>query len=218
MRRILKSLVPVAALTLATLVQAAPDELTLRGGSRLWLTGTSTMHDYTSKASKLEATFQCDPALWPAGLTGGEGIAALIGAQGIKAMDVVIPVTGLKSGKEKLDANMYKALLAEKHPAIRFRMAGYEVGASTDTTTAIDVKGTLTVAGVDREIVMAATMSRDREAVRFRCDVPLRMTQFDIKPPKMMLGAIKTSDKVVVHFDLVVGPPETGAAATTGTE
>ena len=215
MRRILKLLVPVAALAIATLAQAAPGELALRAGSRLWLTGTSTVHDYSSKASKLEVAFQCDPALWPAGLTGGDAVAGLIQARGVKAMDVVIAVTGLKSGKEKLDGNMYKALLAEKHPAIRFRMAGYEVGAATDTATAIEVKGTLTVAGVDREVVLSATTRTEGEAVRLRCDVPLLMTQFNVKPPKMMLGAIKTSDKVVVHMDLVIGAPDPTAAAGT---
>lgn len=215
MRRILKSLLPVAAITLATLAQAAPGELALRAGSRLWLTGTSTVHDYTSRASKLDVTFQCDPALWPAALTGGEAIAGIIRDRGVTAMDVVISVTGLKSGKEKLDRNMYKALLAEKHAAIRFRMAGYEVGALTDTATTIDVKGTLTVAGVDREVVLSATVRPEGDAVRLRCDVPLQMTQFGIKPPTMMLGALKTSDKVVVHIDFMIGAPDDPAAAGT---
>jgi hypothetical protein len=215
MRRILKSLIPVAAIAIATLAQAAPGELALRAGSRLWLTGTSTIHDYSSKASKLEVAFRCDPALWPATLSGGEAVAALIRARGVTAMDVVIPVIGLKSGKDKLDGNMHKALLAEKHPEIRFRMASYEVGAVTDTATAIDVQGTLNVAGVDREVVLAASARPEGGAVRLRCDVPLLMSQFGIKPPSMMLGTIKTSDKVVVHMDLMIGAPDDAPSART---
>ncbi|HKQ56983.1 MAG TPA: YceI family protein [Candidatus Eisenbacteria bacterium] len=215
MRQILRLLVPLALLV-ATAAQAAPGDLALHAGSKLWLTGSSTVHDYHSNASKLDATFRCDPALWPAGLSGAEAVAGLIRAKGVTGMDVVIQVTGMKSGKEGLDKNMYKALLAEKHPEIRFRMAGYEVGAVTDTVTRIDVKGTLTVAGVDQEIAMAASMRRHGDAMRMTCDVPLLMTQFGVKPPKMMLGTIKTSDKVTVHFDLMIGAPE--AAATAGTE
>ncbi len=214
--------IPIRALAAlvvcASLAQAAPGDLTLQSGSRLWLTGTSTMHDYTSQASRLEVAFTSDPALWPAGVTGGDALEGLIRARGVTAIDVVVGVTGLKSGKDGLDKNMYKALLAEKHPEIRFKVAGYEVGAAGDTAgTPIDARGTLTVAGVEREIAMTATARREGDTIRLRGSVPLLMTQFGIKPPKMMLGAIKTSDKVVVHIDLVIGAPD-GARAATGTE
>jgi polyisoprenoid-binding protein YceI len=215
MQRILKLLVPVALIATATLAQGAPGELALQAGSRLWLTGTSTMHDYSSQASNLKVAFQCEPTRWPATLNGGEAVAAFIQVKGVTAIEVVIPVTGLKSGKEGLDKNMYKTLLAEKHPEIRFRLASYEIGTANDSAgTAINARGTLTVAGVEREILMSATAHREGENVRLRCDVPLLMTQFGIKPPKMMLGAIKTSDKVVVHIDLVVGMSNAAAAAS----
>jgi len=217
MKRILATLVLAALGGTASLAQAAPGELTLRAGSKLWLTGSSTVHDYSSQASNLDVAFRCDPALWPAGATGGDAVEGLIHAKGVTAIDVVVPVTGLKSGKDGLDRNMYKALLAPQHPEIRFTMAGYEMGAANDSAGTIEARGMLKVAGVEREILMSATARREGETVRLRCDVPLLMTQFGIKPPKMMLGAIRTSDKVVVHIDLVIGAGS-AAAATTGTE
>lgn len=209
----------IAALVVcASLAQAAPGELSLQPGSKLWLTGTSTVHDYKSQATKLDVTFTCDPALWPTAATGSDAIEGLIRAKGVSAIDVVVGVTGLRSGKDGLDKNMYKALLAEKHPEIRFKLVAYEFGAAHDTAgTAIDARGTLTVAGVDREIAIPATLRREGDTLRLRGSVPLLMTQFGIKPPKMMLGTIKTSDKVVVHVDLVIGAADPARAAT-GTE
>ena len=218
MKRVFGTLILAALAATASLAHAEPGELVLRTGSKLWLTGSSTVHDYSSQASSLEVAFRCDPALWPADATGGDAIEGLIRAKGVTTIDVVVSVTGLKSGKDGLDRNMYKALLAPQHPEIRFTMAGYAIGAVSDSAgTAIDARGTLKVAGVEREILMSATARREGDAVRLRCDVPLLMTQFGIKPPKMMLGAIRTSDKVVVHIDLVIGAGN-AAAATTGTE
>lgn len=204
MKRIV-SLLALAALVAGATVAAAAGELRLQAGSRLWLTGTSTVHDYSSQASRLEVSFATNPARWPATPAGGEAVEALIRAGGVTGIDVVVPVAGLKSGKDKLDQNMYKALRAEEHPEIRFRMAGYQVGAADTAGAPIEAKGTLTIAGVEREIVIAAVAGREGEVVRLRCEVPLLMTDFGIKPPKMMLGALRTSNKVSVHIDLRIG-------------
>lgn len=210
----LRTLAALAGLVAgASLAQAAPTELTLRPGSALWLTGTSTVHDFKSQASRLDVTFTCDPALWPAAATGAGAVEGLIRAGGVTAIDVTVGVTGLKSGKQGLDKNMYKALLAAEHPEIRFKVADYQVGAATDSAgTPIDARGTLTVAGVEREITMSAVAQREGDGIRLRGSVPLLMTQFGVKPPKMMLGAIKTSDKVVVHIDLLIGAADGSAA------
>jgi len=203
------------ALAITRPATAGSSTLALRPGSTLWLTGTSTLHDFEAKASKLEVTFTCDPARWPAEPTGADGIEALIRADGVSAIDVIVGVTGLKSGKDGLDKNMYKALLAEKHPEIRFHLADYEVGAADSAGLPVAARGALTVAGVEREITIKAHAARDGEAMRLRAEVPLLMTDFGIKPPKMMMGTIKTGDRVVVHFDLnlEIGEATGGAPA-----
>ena len=205
----------VALALWASLAQAAPGGLALQPGSRLWLTGTSTVHDYKSQASQLDVTFTCDASRWPAAVTGADAIDGLIRGDGVTAIDVVVGVTGLKSGKDGLDKNMYKALLAEKHPEIRFKVKTYKVGAPGDTAgTSIDAIGTLTVAGVEREITLPAIARREGDTLRLSGSVPLLMTQFGIKPPKMMLGTIKTADKVVVHIDLLIGAADATRTAT----
>ncbi len=33
---------------------------------------------------------------------------------------------------------------------------------------------------------------------------PLRMTEYGVKPPSLMLGTLKVADAVTVHFDVVL--------------
>ena len=196
------ALVLAALFAAASLAQAAG--LATQAGSKLWLDGSSTVHAYSSTASKLQVTFQHDPAAWPADATGGDAIERLIREKGVKSMEVVVDVAGMRSGKDGLDKNMRKSLKADKHPEIRFRMAGYELAKATAPMT-IDAKGTLNVAGVDQAIQLSVTATREGDTVRLKGTAPLLMTQFGIKPPTMMMGAMRTSDKIVVHFDLIVG-------------
>src|SRR4029077_13363778 len=79
MRRTLRLLV----LTLATLAASAsfahagPGALALKPGSKLWLTGTSPLHEFSSNASNLEVAFQQAPARWSAAATGGDAVESM---------------------------------------------------------------------------------------------------------------------------------------------
>jgi polyisoprenoid-binding protein YceI len=214
-------LIRLSALFLAALVVVAPmsqageRELALQTGSKLWLTGTSTVHAFSSTASKLTVAFRHDDSRWIGGVPRGEAIERLIRDHGVTSIDVTVGVTGLKSGKDGLDKNMYKALLAPKHPDIRFTMGAYEVVESAKPEeVALKAKGKLFVAGVERDIDMVATAKREGDAVRLQGNVALLMSQFGIKPPTMMMGTLRTGDQVIVHYDLLIGASEPTIAVT----
>ena len=166
----------------------------LGAGSRVWLEGTSTLHPYESTASQVLLSLVMDPAAPAAGLADGAA------AQAPARMTVRIPVAGLKSPHAALDANLRKALKADKYPDIVFAMDGYAVGKGT--SPALSAKGSLTVAGVAKPETLEAALSRRGDLLVVDGEQPLLMTDFGIKPPTMMLGAIKTGDKVVVKFHL----------------
>jgi polyisoprenoid-binding protein YceI len=218
MNRALKGAVVLVALALAApLAHPADTALTLSPGSKLRLTGTSTVHEYAATASRLDASFGLEAAAWSASLPRGEAIERVIRERGVTSLEVTVPVTGLHSGKDGLDKNMYKALLATKYPEIRFVMSGYKVAeGSKPGETAIDARGKLTIAGVEKELGIAATAVREGDAVRLRGTVPLKMTTFGIKPPTMMMGTLRTSDDVTIHFDLLVdgAPPADAKGAS----
>jgi hypothetical protein len=207
----------LAAMAVAASNAGATDlNLSVQPGSKLGLKGTSTVHAWHADATRLTVLFTHEAAAWESALPRGEAIEKLIRAHGVKSIDLTVVVQGLKSGKDGLDKNMYKALLAEKHPEIRWVMAGYEVADAKDGVLAIDAKGKVSVAGVEREVAMKATAAREGDAVRLRGEVPLKMTWFNIKPPTMMMGTVRTGDEVTVHYDLLIGasePPLAGDSA-----
>jgi polyisoprenoid-binding protein YceI len=182
--------VPAAALVWALAAAAMGATATLGPGSKVWLEGDSTLHPFTSVSKE----FKVD-------LTVGQGtpqtLAAGLAAKAPAAMTVTIPVKSLKSDKKGLDKNLYKALEAEKSPDIVYVMSGYTLADGK-----VQTKGTLSVAGKTKEQALTGTLSlADGKAV-VDGEQPLLMTDFGIKPPSMMLGAVKTKDQVLVKFHL----------------
>ena len=113
---------------------------------------------------------------------------------------------------------MYKTMNAARYPDIRFELSNYEIAqGASPAEIAIDAKGKLSIAGVEREIHLPVTAIREGEVLRLRGSTPLLMTDYGIKPPTLMMGALRTANQIVVHFDLAVGTKESGAAGAAGT-
>ena len=213
MRSKLTSALILSVLVLATPAVSAEVGLALKPESKLWLTGSSNVHDYHSNATKLTVTFQIDPAKWNATLPPGDAVERIVREHGVTSIQAIVSVAGMKSGKSGLDKNMSKALLADKHPDIRFELTSYDVAAAESEAMKITAKGKLTVAGVERETPITLKGVRTGDTVRLEGSVPLLMTQFNVKPPTMMMGTMRTKDEVTVHLDLRVG-----AAGAEGTQ
>jgi len=204
MKRSLISSFSAAAAAL-TFLSASAAGVSLRSGGKLWLDGKSTVHEFKSTAGEVEAAFDQDLSRWPSGGTGAGAWRAFLEAKGVTSMDLTIAVSSLHSGKAGLDKNMYKALKASEHPQIRFHMSSYEVAdGKAAGVLAIGAKGTLQVAGVEHEIRIPLSATIEGEDLRLRSSVPLLMTDYGIKPPTMMMGALRTADQVMVSFDLVL--------------
>ncbi|MDB5100334.1 MAG: YceI family protein [Cyanobacteria bacterium RYN_339] len=115
----------------------------------------------------------------------------------LRSLVVEIPVRGLKSGEGALDDNLYKALKADRYPTIRFASTHCTVKGSL-----IDAEGTLTVAGATQPTTVHAT----GDAHHASGTVALKMSSFGVQPPVLLAGAIKCSDQITVHFELVGAP------------
>jgi polyisoprenoid-binding protein YceI len=168
--------------------------------ARLSLDGKSTLHAFQSATTMVEVRSALGPALgsdrdWP----------AVLRPEAVKSFEVRIPVKSLKSDKDGLDKNMYKALKADQHPAITFQVRRYEVGAIGDGLVSIKVAGVLSVAGVERETELTLQTRATEEGLSVTGEKELLMTDFGINPPKFMLGTLKTDNRVVIRFSLVLG-------------
>ena len=180
--------IALLSLASAAVLGAQGTPVTLAPTSAVWVEGTSNVHDWKATTSTLNAKIEIATPV-SAGAT-------------VEAVTLSIPVTTLKSGKGGLDKNMYKAMKAEQHPDILYRLTAFRSAPENGAYAAV-VTGMLTINGVEKEVVMNATMSGEATALQAVGSVKLRMTDFGIKPVTALLGTIRTADEVTVKFELV---------------
>ena len=196
------TIVLLAALCLGRGANAVPPQtLSLQPESAIWLVGDSTLHAFTCLSKQFQVTAEAD----------APGTEAILQRNALKRLDVVVPVKTLQSKESALDKNMYKAMKAEQYPEILFRLATYEISASTTGASASHVKanGTLTIAGHEQPVVLEGEILPGMAGFRVQGQYKLRMSDYGIKPPTMMMGTIRVKDDVVVHFDLQLQAPAT---------
>ena len=119
-----------------------------------------------------------------------------------------IPVQSLRCGNSVMERDLANALRADENPTIEFKFLDV-VGVVTHDIDTHDyhatIAGELSLAGAKRTIEVTVTAQRlARDRFRLRAELPLRMTDFRVKPPTALLGMIKARDQLVVRFDLVL--------------
>jgi polyisoprenoid-binding protein YceI len=176
--------------------------LVVAPGASLELDGDSSLHKYSAKAHGIEAGVGLDPARVATRAQAAD-LEGLIRGHFIKTFHLTVPVAELSSGEKGLDANMRKALKGDRYKQIRFQMDSYEVLAAPagDATLAVLLHGRLSLAGVERKIDVNAAGVRVHDGIEIRGSKDLLMTDYQIKPPTMMLGAIKTKNLITVKFN-----------------
>lgn len=190
-------LVPTAARA-ESLPEARP-RITLAASSHLMLRGKSTLHDYQSAATRMQLAVEVAEPL-PAGAS---PLARLAQPGAVKSIVLTIPVEAMKSEKNGLDKNMYKALKAAENPNIIFRLATPPVPSGAEGTS-FRVAGELELAGRVQPIEVDVRASETPDGIVLEGSKALLMSDFGIKPPSMFLGTLKTADRVVVEWRLVL--------------
>jgi polyisoprenoid-binding protein YceI len=196
-------LAPVAATLSAqetTRIAVAPE-------SKLWIEGTSNLHGWSCKAETLDAEIDLD-ATAAAQLT-------TAAPKALKRVQVKVPVKSMKCGHGAMDDNLYKALNADATPEISYIMATFEADGAAKDTFALHTTGTLTIAGKENKISLDVEATRLPDgSVRAKGTVPIKMTDYGIKPPTAIFGRLKTGDEVKVNFELTVGGKAIAAASS----
>ncbi len=161
--------------------------------ARVTVEGTSNVHEWTASTTAVLIT-EVD-------IAAGEGdlLQAALQPGALRAFDLTIPARGLTSPKEGIDKNMHKALKVEEHPHITFRLRAFEpAGANYQAT------GMLTIAGVEREVVLNLEVQPKAGAIVVTGTTGLVMTDYGIKPPSAMLGMVKAGPKVTIRLELTM--------------
>jgi len=203
--RELISLAVTALLTAGGSAGGQSTRLTVGPESKLWVEGGSNLHDWSCKASSVDAAIEVDDAFFK---------TKTVSATSLKRVQVKVPVRNLKCGNGKMDNNLYKALKADDASEISYSLATFDVvpGATTDSFT-VKAVGALTIAGTEKTLIMDVTAARLPDgSIRAEGALPLLMTDFGVKPPTALLGTLRTDNKITVKFSLFVGPQALSAA------
>ena len=200
-RLFLIPLLTLAATATTAVAQSDGVTLELRPGSELTFAGTSTMHAFKCKTTKLHAAVQVDGSYSQARLSELR--------RPLRTVEVVIPVKSLSCGNKGLEENMRKTLKADLYPDIRYELSTYQIPSSslTETGFALQAVGKVTIAGKQNTIEMVINADRLADGnAKATATQSLLMTDFGIKPPVFMLGTLRTGNKIVVSFKLVASP------------
>ena len=182
-----------AAILLMALTPGHGNPVTLREGSRVWFDGTSTVRSWNCTADKIDAVMQAEAPV-------SDSILANRKVAGTVQVD--FPIAKLECRNNTMNEHMRKALDATRNPAIRFELSGYELVKSTGIGATL--QGTLQMNGQTRPITVPVQFAAADGALRVTGSYPLKMTDWGVRPPRLMMGAMKVGESVTVHFDLLL--------------
>ena len=181
------SLLVVFMVTIALYLPSpqAQTRYTLQGGQELAVLGTSTMHNWEM------VTYEAI----------GEGLFWIEDGKIKKVEDLVISfeAASLESGRGRImDRNARRALKAEDHPEIIFKLLRLERGPDAQTWA----HGELTAAGNTRPMKFKINYGWQGEGLDVRAKASFKLTDYEIEPPVALAGTLRTGD--AVSLDLVL--------------
>lgn len=177
-----KLMILFACVSISLLVTAQEEHKLIQ--SKVQISGTSTLHDWTADVSK------------------SDGYATLKFEKGaltsIQNLTITMDTRSIKSEKgAMMDKNMHKALKTEKYSTITFKVDKITPVAGSS----IKADGKLTIAGVTQSISINATGKRVNSDWVFSGSKQLKMTDYNVEPPVLLLGSLKTDNAITISFE-----------------
>ena len=160
--------------------------------SYIMIKGTSTLHDWELRSENVisEVLFKMNDGGHP---------------ENLEYLTFSLNKMTLKSNQSGLDRRAYEALKANRHPELVFRMNGNSsMQQQHGDNYMVSLKGDLIIAGVTRQINVNATcLNGDDKKLICSGSQKLKMTDFQVDPPVMMLGALRTGDEITIDYRMV---------------
>jgi len=115
------------------------------------------------------------------------------------------PVHSLTSGKSGMDSKAYDAMKAKDGGNITFTATASTITPGADGAFQVKSDGNLTIAGVTKPVVLLAACEVKADGmVSCKGTNTLKMSDYQIKPPTYMLGALRTGNKLTIAFSMNV--------------
>jgi polyisoprenoid-binding protein YceI len=175
---------------------AAQQALSLAPESKLWFDGKSTVRDWSCKAPVMQATLTLAEAATAAVLAGDEPQASTT---------FIVPTMKLDCDNGTMNNHMRKAIAAEKFGEITFALKAYEAIPEAGAATKGTLRGDLTIKGVTKEVALPVEfVAAGASGLRVKGKYELKMTDWGVEPPKLMMGTMKVREMVTIGFDLLL--------------
>jgi len=115
------------------------------------------------------------------------------------------PVHSLTSGESGMDSKAYGAMKAKTGGDIVFGASSSTITPGAENQFSVKSSGNLTIAGVTKPVVLMAACSIKADgSITCSGKDKLLMSDYQIKPPTYMLGALKTGNALTIDFTMVV--------------
>jgi polyisoprenoid-binding protein YceI len=176
----------ITSLTLFTIVISANAQksYTLDAKTSFSVLGTSTMHDWEMKSASKTGT---------ANFTVTDSKLEAIGS-----IDITLPSESIKSEKKSMDKVAYETLKTDKFKNIKYVLKSAE---KVNETT-WNLTGTYTIAGVSKVLKTQVKTTIANGVVTLQGSNKIKFTEFGMKSPTAMFGAIKTGEDLTIKFNL----------------
>ena len=120
---------------------------------------------------------------------------------------LTVQVTGISTGNEGRDKEMWKALGTDRYKAMYFVIQtvdapSFPPGVAEHTDTLLTIQGRLSIAGVERVKRFSGRVRLQQGRLWVRGETRFKMSDFGVKPPQYLLLGVK--DEVGVGFDLLL--------------
>jgi len=177
----------LAALTMiAATFPGGQSQLTINDQSRMWVDGTSTIHDWMCEVGTVEGSIMLDAEV-------GQVSNAV----------VTVPSASIDCDNSTMNKKASKALSVGDYPTIRFTLDEADV-ARDGKDLRIEALGKLEMAGATKAVEASLVGQPAADGgFRFMGSMPIVMSDFGVDAPTAMLGTIRTGDEVTVRFELV---------------
>lgn len=160
-------------------------------GVNIKVEGTSNIHDWEMNANN-------------GSCAGVFTLAANGSLTAVSNLSFSMVAEGLKSEHKAMDKNTYKAMNTDKYPNITYTSNSLVVKPGSGGYI-ITAKGKLSISSVAKDVELAAfcTVAADK-SITCSGSYKMKMTDYNVTPPSIMFGAIKTGNEVTIKYSFVL--------------